>query len=51
MKRTVESAYWLGDIVYQRVAVDESPLMITCIQIGAHRGLLLRVRADECVHP
>lgn len=34
MKRQIETKFWLGDIVYQKVATDETPGMVTAVRIG-----------------
>jgi hypothetical protein len=34
LKRSIETKFWIGDIVYQKVAADESPGMITAVRLG-----------------
>lgn len=40
MKRTVDSKYWFGDIVYLRVNDDCKPGMITRVTLNAAGSLL-----------
>ncbi len=38
--RTIQSRYWLGDIVFLRVADEREPGMITGCKFAPHGGLI-----------
>jgi len=47
VKRSIETKFWIGDIVYQKVASDESPGMVTAVRLGPSGSVGYSVSAEH----